>query len=143
MMTTSRVVTAVKSVSTDQRSHFGGPLAQVKVLAHAAGILLARSLAVLLMVMFAATSAQAEGDAGAGAEKAYTCMGCHGVKHYVNTYPTYHVPKLAGQHQTYLISALKAYRDGLRKHETMQANASSLTDQDIEDIAAFFANQKN
>lgn len=101
------------------------------------------ALAIVLVMTFFSTSVLAEGDAKAGAEKAYTCMGCHGVKHYVNTYPTYHVPKLAGQHQTYLVAALKAYRDGLRKHETMQANASSLTDQDIDDIAAFFANQKN
>lgn len=89
-----------------------------------------------------AQTVHAEGDPDAGAAKAYTCMGCHGVKHYVNTYPTYHVPKIAGQHETYLIAALKSYRAGTRKHETMQANAGSLTDQDIADIAAFFANQK-
>jgi len=82
------------------------------------------------------------GDAAEGGKKAYTCLGCHGVKHYVNTYPTYHVPKLAGQHEAYLISALKAYRAGQRKHETMQANAALLSDQDIADIAAFFAGQK-
>ncbi len=85
---------------------------------------------------------RAEGDAKAGSDKAYTCMGCHGVKHYVNTYPTYHVPKIAGQHEAYLIAALKAYRSGLRKHQTMQANAGSMTDQDIADIAAFFSSQK-
>lgn len=86
--------------------------------------------------------AWAEGDAAAGAQKAYTCLGCHGVKHYVNTYPTYHVPKLAGQHETYLIAALKAYKGGQRQHETMQANATPLSDQDIADIAAYFAGQK-
>lgn len=101
------------------------------------------ALVALLVMTFTVSTAQAEGNASDGAQKAYTCMGCHGVKHYVNTYPTYHVPKLAGQHQTYLIAALKAYRDGLRKHATMQANAGPLTDQDIEDIAAFFADQKN
>ena len=99
----------------------------------------------LLLLFSAATVVSApvlaEGDAAAGAQKAYTCMGCHGVKHYVNTYPTYHVPKLAGQHEVYLISALKAYRSGERQHETMQANAVPLSDQDIADIAAFFANQ--
>lgn len=87
-------------------------------------------------------AASAEGDPAAGKQKAYTCLGCHGVKHYVNTYPTYHVPKIAGQHQAYLISALKSYRSGERQHETMQANASSLSDQDIDDIAAYFANLK-
>ena len=85
--------------------------------------------------------ALAAGDAAAGAEKAHTCLGCHGVKHYVNTYPTYHVPRIAGQHEAYLVSALQAYRGKLRDHGTMQANAGLLTDQDIEDISAFFAAQ--
>ncbi len=85
------------------------------------------------------TVSLAAGDAEAGAKKAYTCLGCHGVKHYVNVYPTYHVPKIAGQHETYLVAALKAYRNGQRKHQTMQANSGLLSDQDIEDIAAYFA----
>ncbi len=85
--------------------------------------------------------AHAAGDAAEGGKKAYTCLGCHGVKHYVNTYPTYHVPRLGGQHEAYLIIALKAYRDKTRAHPTMQANANLLTDQDIEDIAAYFASK--
>lgn len=104
---------------------------------------LALSLGLLLTGLSTSASVLAEGDAAAGAQKAYTCLGCHGVKHYVNTYPTYHVPKIAGQHEAYLAAALKAYRAGTRSHRTMQANANSLTDQDIADIAAFFANQKN
>jgi len=87
------------------------------------------------------STAIAEGDVAAGGEKAYTCLGCHGVKHYVNTYPTYHVPLIAGQHQAYLVAALQAYRGKVRPHPTMQANANLLTDQDIEDIAAWFAAQ--
>ena len=101
-----------------------------------------RSLAVslpLLFVFLLPVAAQAAGDAAAGEQKAYTCLGCHGVKHYVNTYPTYHVPKIAGQHEAYLISALQAYRSKQRGHATMQANAGLLTDQDIEDIAAYFS----
>ncbi len=81
------------------------------------------------------------GDADAGEKKAYTCLGCHGVLHYVNTYPTYHVPRLGGQHKEYLIAALKAYRAKTRSHGTMQANAALLTDEDIEDIAEYFAAQ--
>ncbi len=83
----------------------------------------------------------AEGDAAAGAQKAYTCLGCHGVKHYVNTYPTYHVPRIAGQHEAYLVSALKAYRSKTRSHQSMQANAALLSDQDIADIAKYFASE--
>lgn len=85
--------------------------------------------------------AQAEGDPAAGAEKAHTCLGCHGVKHYINTYPSYHVPRIAGQHHAYLVAALQAYRDKTRSHPTMQANANLLTDQDIQDIAAWFASK--
>ncbi len=81
----------------------------------------------------------AEGDVNAGRQKAETCMGCHAVPHYVNTYPTYHVPKLGGQHQEYIIAALNGYKDKQRSHSTMHANAASLSDQDIADIAAYFA----
>jgi len=91
--------------------------------------------------LFSVNTAFAEGDAAAGEKKAYTCLGCHGVLHYVNTYPTYHVPRLGGQHEEYLISALKAYRSKQRKHTTMQANSNLLTDEDIADIAAYFASQ--
>ena len=86
-------------------------------------------------------AAFAAGDAVAGAEKAHTCLGCHGVEHYVNVYPSYHVPRIAGQNAEYLIAALQAYRAKQRPHQTMQANAGLLTDQDIEDIAAWFAAQ--
>jgi len=86
-------------------------------------------------------AALAAGDADAGGVKAYTCLGCHGVKHYVNSYPTYHVPRIAGQNAEYIVLALQAYRAGTRKHQTMQSNAGLLTDQDIEDIAAWFAAQ--
>jgi len=70
-------------------------------------------------------------------KKASTCMGCHGINGYNNVYPTYHVPRLAGQHPEYIIAALKAYRAGQRKHGTMHAQASSLSDEDMADIAAF------
>ena len=92
-----------------------------------------------IVLAAAQSSAMAAGDAAAGEKLAYTCLGCHGVKHYVNTYPTYHVPRIAGQHETYIISALKAYRSKQRAHKTMQANASNLSDQNMEDIAAYFA----
>ncbi|MBX2878886.1 MAG: cytochrome c [Granulosicoccus sp.] len=94
-----------------------------------------------LFLASALTVAHAEGDPSAGARKAYTCLGCHGIKHYVNTYPTYHVPKIAGQHEAYLVAALQAYKNKSRSHPTMQANANLLSEQDIQDIAAWFASQ--
>lgn len=83
--------------------------------------------------------AVAQGDAATGRDKADTCMGCHGIPGYNNVYPTYRVPKLGGQSAGYLETALKAYRSGERKHPTMQAQAGSMSDQDIADIAAFLS----
>lgn len=88
-----------------------------------------------------ATPAAAEGDAEAGATKAYTCLGCHGtaVAGASNAYPTFRVPKLWGQHAVYIETALEAYRSGERSHGAMRGNAATLSDQDIADIAAYFA----
>ena len=81
-------------------------------------------------------------DEYTGKEKSETCLGCHAIEGYNNTYPTYKVPKLGGQHADYIISALKAYQKGERNHNTMHANASGLTDQDIVDIANYFESIK-
>jgi cytochrome c553 len=93
----------------------------------------------LLAVALFAQPAYAEGDAKAGKELAYTCLGCHGIEGYRNAYPSYRVPKLGGQKAGYLEIALKGYRAGTRKHPTMQAQATSLTDQEIADISAYLA----
>jgi len=82
------------------------------------------------------------GDPAAGRHKAETCLGCHGIPDQVNVYPTFHVPKIGGQHAEYLIAALNAYKNKTRSHATMQANASSLSEEDIADIAAYFASLK-
>ena len=70
------------------------------------------------------------------------CMGCHAIPGYSNVYPTYHVPRVGGQHAEYIVAALKAYRAKERSHPTMQAQASTLSDKDIDDIAAFFSASK-
>ena len=69
----------------------------------------------------------------------YTCGGCHGVTGYKNAYPNYHVPRIAGQNADYLIAALKAYKTGDREHPTMRAQGESLSEQDIQDIAAYLS----
>ena len=79
----------------------------------------------------------AAGDPEAGKNKFYTCTGCHAIPGYTNAYPAYHVPRLGGQHADYIVAALKAYKKGERQHETMQANASNLTEEDMADIAAY------
>lgn len=79
------------------------------------------------------------GDAQRGAKLAYTCYGCHGIPDYRNAYPTYHVPKLGGQNAAYIVAALTEYRSGARPHPTMVSQAMSMSDQDMRDIAAYFA----
>jgi cytochrome c553 len=79
------------------------------------------------------------GDPVHGKAISYTCLGCHGIQGYRNAYPNYSVPKLEGQHPEYLVAALQGYRSGERSHITMHSQASSLSDQDIADIAVFFA----
>ncbi len=101
--------------------------------------LVARAAALLLTAACILQPASAAGDAEAGAKLAYTCLGCHGIEGYRNAYPSFRVPKLGGQTQEYLALALKSYRDGNRPHPTMQAQAHSLGEQGIEDVAAYFA----
>jgi cytochrome c553 len=93
----------------------------------------------LTATLMCATVAQADGDAAAGRHKFYTCVGCHGIPNYNNVYPTYRVPKLGGQNAAYIAAALNEYKSGERSHPTMHAQASSLSDQDIADIAAYLA----
>jgi cytochrome c553 len=96
----------------------------------------------LFSLLAISTQTFATGDVARGKVAADTCFGCHGVTSYTNVYPTYKVPKLAGQHADYLAAALKGYRSGERSHKTMRAQAARLSDQDIENIAAYFATLK-
>lgn len=99
-------------------------------------------LSVLLCGLLFSATAQAAGDPENGRKLAATCMGCHGVPSYNNVYPTYRVPRLGGQHADYLVAALKAYKDKQRTHSTMHAQAATLSDEAMADIAAYFANFK-
>ncbi len=99
----------------------------------------ANAATLLLAMVFLVQPALAEGDAEAGQELGYTCLGCHGIEGYRNAYPSYRVPKLGGQKAGYLVIALKGYRSGERSHPTMQAQATSMSDQEIEDVSAYLA----
>jgi cytochrome c553 len=71
--------------------------------------------------------------------KTAMCFGCHGIVGYKSSFPeVYRVPKIAGQGAKYIAAALNAYKTGDRKHPTMRAIATSLSDQDIQDIAAYY-----
>ena len=92
-----------------------------------------------LLVSMAFTPAQAEGDPEAGKTKSDTCVACHSVDgNSVN--PEW--PKLAGQHEGYLIQQLLYFSDGERDNAIMKGIAANLTEQDREDLAAYFASQE-
>jgi cytochrome c553 len=102
------------------------------------------SAPVLLMALAGASPANVQaqeikGDASAGAHKNALCVGCHGIKGFHTAFPqTYRVPKLSGQGAGYMTAALNAYKSGERKHPSMRTLASSLSAQDIADLAAYY-----
>ena len=99
------------------------------------------SLLIALVATALSLQAQAQ-DAKAGEKKAAMCIGCHGIPGYQASFPEiYKVPMIAGQGAKYIVSALTAYRKGDRKHPTMRAIATSLTDQDMADLAAFYESE--
>lgn len=89
-----------------------------------------------------AAPAAPTGNAEAGKVLAYTCQGCHGITGYKNAYPSYRVPKIGGQSAQYLTQALTEYREGKRKHPTMQAQSMSFSTQDIADLSAYLSTLK-
>lgn len=82
----------------------------------------------------------AASDAEGVKSKTSMCEGCHGIEGYRTAYPVaYNVPKLGGQHAVYLAKALRDYKSGERNHPTMKAIAATLSDKDIEELAAYYA----
>ena len=79
------------------------------------------------------------GDPVAGREKSQLCQGCHG-EYGNSTEPL--IPKLAGQYGNYIAKEVRNYQTGTRTHQIMDAMAATLTDEDLADVAAYFASQK-
>lgn len=105
-----------------------------------------KALILCLALFGAASLAQAQdevkGDPVAGSKINAMCEGCHGLVGYKSSFPeVYHVPKLAGQNVKYLVAALHEYKKGERKHPSMHDVAVSLSEQNIADLAAYFAEQ--
>ena len=90
------------------------------------------SLALALLL----SPALAAGDVAAGRQKALQCQTCHGLDG-LSKLPE--APHLAGQPEAYLVKSLNDYRDGTRKNEMMSVVAPALSDQDVADLAAYFA----
>ncbi len=101
-----------------------------------------KTIAALLLAVpgvVGVSSAFAAGDRAAGEAKAVQCQTCHG-RQGMTTMPG--VPNLAGQNDTYLAAQLRAFRAGSRNNEQMSIIAKPLTDQDIENLAAYFSQIK-
>lgn len=81
----------------------------------------------------------AQGDAAAGQAKSALCAACHGSD---GNSPLAVNPKLAGQNATYLVKQLQDFKSGARTNTTMSAMVLSLSDQDMQDIAAWYASQQ-
>jgi cytochrome c553 len=95
-------------------------------------------LALLSGLLLISTAAVAAGNAEAGKAKTATCSACHGTDgNSVNA----EWPSLAGQHEDYLVDAMQSFKNGSRSMVLMTGQIDNLSDQDIEDIAAFFASQ--
>lgn len=90
-----------------------------------------------LALCVASTSASAAGDATAGQTKAAACAACHGPDGNAGIDPQY--PRLAGQYRDYIVKALHEYKAGDRKNPIMAGFAGTLSDADIEDLAAYFS----
>jgi len=93
-------------------------------------------------VTFAAQAQELKGNAQAGAGKVAMCLGCHSIPGYQASFPeVYKVPMISGQSARYIETALEAYKKADRRHPTMRGIADSLTEQDIADVAAYYAAQ--
>ena len=98
------------------------------------------AMVTMTLATFAAQAQAPAGDVKAGESKAAMCIGCHGIPGYQASFPEVHkVPMISGQSGKYIASALDAYKKGDRKHPTMRGIAGSLTEQDMADLAAYYA----
>jgi len=98
-----------------------------------------KKLTLTLALAAMATLAAAQ-DVDAGSKKVAQCIGCHGIPGYQASFPeVYKVPKIAGQSADYIVAALTAYGKGDRKHPTMRAVAGTMSEQDMKDVAAYYA----
>ena len=95
---------------------------------------------VLLVLAMPALAQMPAGNAEAAKSKISMCVGCHGIPGYKTVFPhVYQVPMITGQQPLYIFNALQAYKSGARSHPSMRGIAQSLSDQDMADVAAYYA----
>lgn len=96
-------------------------------------------IASALLAITSGAATAAGGDPAAGEAKSQACAACHGER---GNSPDEQFPRLDGQHESYLYQALKQYKSGARQNPVMAGMVSDLTDQDMRDLAAFYASQE-
>lgn len=99
-----------------------------------------RASSVLAIASLLSSPVLAGGNAAKGEELSSTCAACHG-KDGNSSADNPTNPKLAGQYESYLLQALKSYKAGTRKNPIMGGFAATLSEQDMADLAAYFASQ--
>ena len=101
-----------------------------------------RILAAVALSGVALSAPAAENNKVTLQNKLAQCQGCHGIEGWKTAYPeVYHVPKLGGQKAAYIVNALKEYKSGDRDFGTMHAMAADLSDDDMKQLAEYFAGQ--
>ena len=96
--------------------------------------------ALLLAIAAVPCAASAAGDVEAGKQKSQVCQACHGADG--NGIGDGQYPLLAGQYADYLLFALRSYKIGTRQNAIMSGFVANLTEQDMKDLAAFYAAQE-
>ena len=104
--------------------------------AHPKAALPVVSLFASFCLLIASGSVSSAGDVKAGRAKALMCQACHGLDG-LSKVPD--APNIAGQTEPYIVAQLQAYKSGVRKNDAMSVVAPSLSDKDIEDLAAYFS----
>lgn len=97
-----------------------------------------RTTFILTLLLTLPAVGLAAGSAEEGQRKSAVCHACHGATG-TSLQPIY--PNIGGQHQDYLVKSLKGFRDGSRANAIMSGFATNLSDQDIEDLAAWYSSQ--
>ena len=106
------------------------------IFAHSRASLLAAHLSASIFLVVASSDACHAGDVKAGRMKAQMCQACHGMDGLSKTPDA---PNIAGQTEQYLVAQLQAFKTGIRKNDAMSVVAPTLSDADIDDLAAYFS----
>lgn len=96
------------------------------------------SVILAMLALSATNTAMAKGDAAAGQEKSSVCAACHGADGNSQIPMN---PRLAGQYPDYIVQALKDYKSGDRQNAIMNGIAAGLSEQDMQDLAAYFSSK--